>query len=287
MRHYDRAIGAGAAHTAAWSFRHVQSLKHNMVTEKICRSVPILFNAILGTTTFVALGAFVGGCENPAAQADKTVNQQVETAEAKNTKPEDRKSLLAALEAATKVPNATPAAKVEVKLEEARQEIDTADDLARKTGSDEIEVARLAGQVESLTAQISANNLLVDGLKQRDPADALKNVDEAMAAAKGSGDTATWGSADKGVPAGSAVDAESAKINGDIQKLTSEKATLDTQQKHNTDDARKLETQAAKVHGTEARDAGIKAAGLRRNARAASMRMEQIDRSIASLQDQL
>ena len=79
MRHYDRAIGAGAAHTAAWSFRHVQSLKHNMVTEKICRSVPILFNAILGTTTFVALGAFVGGCENPAAQADKTVNQQVET----------------------------------------------------------------------------------------------------------------------------------------------------------------------------------------------------------------
>jgi hypothetical protein len=258
-----------------------------MVTEKLRRSVPVLFSAVFGTATLAALATFVGGCENPTSQADKSVTQKVETARAENDKTHDRKKLINDLEAAAKVPNATPTSKVAVKLEQARQEVDAADALARDAGADEIEIARLAGQVQSLTAQIAANNLLIDGLNQRKPDEALKGVDDAMAAAKGSGDTATWGPADKGVPAGSAVDAEIARINADIQKLTSEKSTLDTQQKQNTDDARKLEEQAAKARGKEARDAGIKAAGLRRDARTATMRMEQIDRSVASLQDRL
>jgi hypothetical protein len=292
MRHYGGANGVGAAHTAALNVRHFQSLKLNMVTEKLRRSVPVLCSALFGTTTLVALASFLGGCENPTAQADKTVNQKVETAQTDNDKSHDRTKLISALEAATKVPNVTPGAKAAVKLEQARQEVDAADELARHAGADEIEVARLAGQVQSLTAQISDNNLLIDGLRLREPKDALKGVDDAIAAAKGSGDTATWGSADSsagkgGVPAGSAVDADMAKMNADIQKLTSEKTTLDAQQKQNTDDARKLEEQAAKAHGKQAMDAGIKAAGLRRDARTASTRIEQIDRSVAALQDQL
>ncbi len=275
------------AKTAVWNGGTLQFLMRNIVTENIRRSGQVLLRALLGTSSLVTLGAFTGGCENPVAQADKTVDQQVETAVAKDTKPEDRKALIAALDAATKVPGASAAAKVPVKLEQVRLDVDSADEMARAAGSDEIEIARLAGEVQSLTGQISCNNLLIEGLRKREPAEALKGVDDAIAAAKGSGDTATWGSTDKGVPAGSAIDAQTASINADIQKLTSERATLDAQQKQNGDEARKLEQQASKAHGAEARDAGIKAAGLRRDARTANMRMDQIDRAIAGLQDQL
>ncbi len=230
-----------------------------MVTTKLRRSVPILFNALFGATALAAVGTLVVGCENPAAQADKTVHQQVETAQAKDNKPEDRNVLIAALDAAAKVPNASAATKAEVKLEEARQLTDAADEAARKSGSDEIELARLAGQVQALTAQIAANNLLIQGLRDREPGkphgsdpDPVKDVDGAIAAAKGNGDTATWGSPDKGVPANSAVEAETAKFRADIEKLTAERTKLDAQQKQNTDDARKLEDQAARAHGSEA-----------------------------------
>jgi hypothetical protein len=258
-----------------------------MAKEKLRGLVQIPFAVLLGTAGLFTLGALLAGCDNPAAQADKTVDQQVETAQNKDTRPEDRKALVAALDSAAKVANASAAAKVNVKLEEARHEVDAADEMARAAGADEIEISRLAGEVQSLTGQISSNNLLIDGLRKREPVDALKGVDDAVAAVKGIGAAATWGAPDKGVPAGSAVDAETARINADIEKLTSERTSLDGKQKQSADEARQLEEQADKGHGTEARDAGVKAAGLRRDARTASTRMEQIDRAIAGLQDQL
>src|SRR6266853_1692308 len=103
-----------------------------MVTANIRRSAPLLLSALLSTSTFIALGTFLGGCENPTAQADKKVGEQVNTAQEKTSKPEDRPALLTALDSAAKAPGISPTAKMNIRLEQARIETDQADDMARK-----------------------------------------------------------------------------------------------------------------------------------------------------------
>ena len=80
-------------------------------------------------------------------------------------------------------------------------------------------------------------------------------MDDAAAAAKGTpGAAGTWGGSKDapGVPTAAAVDAQIAKLQADIQKLTEERDRLDAQQKKDTQEARQLDEKSAAGHGKEA-----------------------------------
>ncbi len=230
-----------------------------------------------------------GGCDDPDERNDKLLNKamSLESKSPQATPPTDRVNQIQARLAAKDNKNLSDLTKYGQRLALAQAETDAGDQLARAAENDEIEAARLVGQIYALNAQVEVNTVQITALMAMDPVAARKSISDLQAAAKGSGENATWGPEDKPVPSQAALDARIAKLNEQAKALQDERASKEADRKAKSDDADRLEEQAAKATGKSGVELGTAAAGVRKTSRELSSRIEAIDLDLSRVQQDL
>jgi predicted nucleic acid-binding Zn-ribbon protein len=232
----------------------------------------------------------LGGCKQPAEQADDALHAQLVAAREQLEKPkQDPAVAISYFQKATAISGTSAQAKVQSELALADANQRAADDLIRKIEDRQAKIIRLTQLIDRQSSRIQANNTQIASLKALDPAAAQDAMTKLQAAAAGGADGADWIKADTGtaIPSAAGVKAKVADLKDKLDKLTTQKNNLQTQRAQLIQQAEQFRAQSDAAKGKQSVDLFTQCADLTKQAATLNVQSEGLDVQIAELQQDL
>ena len=243
---------------------------------------------VLGITALAMLGLI--GCDSESGKADKEVSAKIDAGNARvaalKAAPADS---VIELHDAVGITTASSAGQVHAAVAFADSEMRIAQNYAAKAAANDMVIVRLCREINMLTAQIEANNVMVAGLTKYDPAAAgkggkslLDSVKEQQSqASNGTGDQGAWMTSLSSL---SAVDKQLAAAQAEVTRLTESIKSQTEQRAGLIENAETLNQQSEHEHGDKSVDLYAQGSNMRKSAADLTVKIDTDTAALAKAQ---
>lgn len=246
-------------------------------------------SALAQVSTALAIGLSslaIVGCDTDSDRTVRTHVQEAIDLRAVHSKEANEQAQKKLDELSTNN-NAAPATRAQLAAMRGQMRVDAALDLMRDIDRKELELTRVAFDLNQLAVQLDAGSTVINGFKKFDPAPQQQSIAQQITAAQGGPDKLTWEFQGLQLPTIEGTRQNIAKYEADIQKLQEQVQTLTTQRDAAMKDAEAAQKSSDEKKGREAVDEFRRATMLRKDAGELFTKIDQTNAQMVPLQRDL
>jgi len=226
----------------------------------------------------------VAGCDSKSSSSDKQVRTQVSAAP--NAQSND--AMISQLKAAADMTDASPGTAAIAKAALARAEFAQAMTLVNTVSMSQIELQRLAVEIEQARTSIDSGNTLVAAYTQLDPAVSVSKINAMIAAATGQGADGFWISeGDAKIPTLSALKQQISQFQQQEATLVAKLADLTQQRSTALDQGEQFTRKSLEQKGEESVKTYTEGSTQRRTAAGLAIEIDQANASLVPVRADL